>query len=254
MPVSSPTLWTWHRWLGLSILVPLLWWTGTALVFALRPMEEIHGKTWSTGRKAEPAPLATATLPSPAGLSGAHSLTARVVEGREVLAVDRGAAREPEVVDLATGRTLGPAIPLEWALAAARRDFAGAFEVEGAWLYPRHGDPRRVLGGGPGLAPGPDEFVGARPAYAIALRGWPGMHLWVDALDGQVRARRTTLWRFYDGAFRLHALDFLPDGWKRAVMWLVVLAWLALAATGFRLALAWLGRRRPASPARGRPG
>jgi hypothetical protein len=69
------------------------------------------------------------------------------------------------------------------------------------------------------------------------------MHLYVDALDGAVRARRTSLWRLYDGAFRLHGLDFLPDYAKRAVMWLVIAGWLALGVTGFRLARAWLGRR-----------
>ena len=70
------------------------------------------------------------------------------------------------------------------------------------------------------------------------------MHLYVDALDGEVRARRTSLWRFYDLAFRLHGLDFLPDGGKRAVIWLVVLSWLALGVTGLRLGLAWLRRSR----------
>lgn len=254
MPTApSHRLWSWHRWLGLALLVPLLWWSLTALVFALRPMEEIHGKTWSTGRQASPASLTAAALPSPKSLGGATSLTARVVEGRELLVVERGQGREPEVLDLSTGTSLGAAIPLELALTAARRDFAGELVVEGAWLYPRSGDGRRVLGDGPASAARPDEYLGPRPAYGFALAGWPGMHLYVDGLDGVVRARRTFLWRVYDLAFRLHALDFLPDGGKRVVMWLVVAGWLGLGATGLWLAVRWmvrLSRRGPAAGAR----
>lgn len=241
--------WTWHRWLGLGVLLPLLWWTGTALVFALRPMEEIHGLTYASGRRAETTPLAPGLLPAPGALDGVTAVTVRRVEGHQVALLERGQGA-PEVVDLEAGRPLGGAIPLEWALAAARRDFGGAFDLEVAYLHPRSGPARRVAGDGPETVARAEEYAGPLPAYAIHLRGWPRMHLWVDALGGEVRSRRTATWRLYDLAFRLHALDFLPDGAKRAVMWLVVVAWLALGATGLRLAVVWLGRRaRPRRPA-----
>lgn len=251
-PVSSfpvRRLWSWHRWLGLSVLLPLLWWTLTALVFALRPMDEIHGQTWSTGQKVTPAPLATLTLPSSASLAGARAFTARVVEGRELLLVERDPTAEPEVLELATGASLGRAIPLELALAAARRDFAGDFTLEAAYLYPRSGAGRRVLGEGPAARALPEEYLGPRPAYAFTLRGWPGMHLYVDGLDGTVRARRTFTWRAYDLAFQLHALDFLPDGGKRAVLAAVVASWLALGATGLWLLARWIRRTSGGPPA-----
>ena len=247
---SVRRLWTWHRWLGLSILLPLLWWTLTALVFALRPMDEIHGQTWSTGRKAAPAALTALALPSPGALAGAHSFSARVVEGRQVLLVERGPAAEPEVLDLATGQPLGGAIPLDLALAAARRDFAGSFDLESAYLYPRSGPGQRLQGEGPATRAMPEEYLGPRPAYGITLRGWPGMHLYVDGLDGTVKARRTFTWRVYDLAFQLHALDFLPDGGKRAVMALVVASWLALGASGLWLLARWL-QRTTGGPAAG---
>lgn len=245
-PVRS--YWTWHRWLGLALLLPLVWWTGTALVFALRPIEEVRGRSWSTGRTADPTSLAAARLPAPDVLQGARALTVRVVEGHQVLVLERGKEREPEVFDQADVRLLGPAIPLPWALQVARRDFAGPFEAEAIYLYPRHGPGRRVAGAGPEESETPEEYGGPLPAYAFHLRGWPGMHLYVDALDGEVRARRTTLWRCYDLAFRLHALDFLPDGAKRSIMWLVVLGWLALGATGLKLAVTWLRRPAAAGP------
>jgi len=246
MRAPARSTWTWHRRLGLAVLLPLLWWSLTALVFALRPMDEIRGRTLSRGPAPAPAPLDPARLPAAAALAGATAVTIRVVEGRQVAVVERGAAA-PEVLELAGGRSLGPAIPLEWALAAARRDFAGPFEVEAAYLLPREGPTRRVAGAGPEVVEPPEEYAGPRPAYALHLAGPGGVRVYVDALDGAVRARRTAAWRLYDLAFRLHALDFLPDGAKRAAIAAVVAGWLALGATGLRLALAWL-RRRAAGP------
>jgi hypothetical protein len=243
----SRRFWTWHRWLGLTILLPLVWWTGTALVFALRPIEEVRGRTWSTGRKSEPATLAGTSLPDPESLKGVRSLVIRVVEGRQVAILYRGADQSPELFDQADGHRLGAAIPVSWALDAARRDFAGSFEPEAVYLVPRQGRGQRVGGAGPDELERPDEYAGPYPAYAIHLRGWPGMHLYVDGVDGEIRARRTSLWRFYDGAFQLHALDFLPDGVKRALMALVVLAWIGLGLTGLRLAVTWLRRPAPRS-------
>lgn len=247
----SRGFWTWHRWLGLTLLLPLVWWTGTALVFALRPIEEVRGRTWSTGRKPEPATLGVAGLPGPESLKGVRSLAIRVVEGQQVVILDRGADQAPEVLSQADGRPLGAAIPVSWALDAARRDFAGHFEPESVYLFPRQGPGRRVGGAGPETLERPEEYGGPLPAYAIHLRGWPGMHLYVDGLDGEIRARRTSLWRLYDGAFQLHALDFLPDWAKRALMALVVVAWGGLGVSGLRLGVAWLRRpapRKAASP------
>ncbi len=154
--LAPPTrsTWTWHRWLGLAVLAPLLWWTGTALVFALRPMDEVRGRTWSTGHAAEPAPLDPARQPPAAALTGATAVAVRRVEGRQVAVVERGAAG-PEVLDLETGASLGGAIPAAWAEAAARRDFAGHFEAEAIYLVPREGPARRVAGAGPPELPAP---------------------------------------------------------------------------------------------------
>lgn len=240
--------WSWHRWLGLAILLPLVWWTATALVFVLHPIEEIRGRSWSTGRTAPPATLATVRLPAPAALLGVRRLTAVVVEGHQVIVLDRGKDDDPSVFDQASGQLLGAAIPLDWALDCARRDFSGPFDPGAVYLLPRQGPARLVSGAGPSEVARPDEYTGPLPAYGVQLRGAPGMRLYVDALDGEVRARRTSWWRFYDWAFRLHALDFLPDGAKRAVIWLVAIGWLGLGATGLKLAMTWLRRSRPKGP------
>jgi hypothetical protein len=67
----------------------------------------------------------------------------------------------------------------------------------------------------------PDEYAGPRPVYGFRLRQ-EGMHLYVDALTGEVRARRRGIWHIYDFAFQLHSLEFPSDAARRALMMGVV--------------------------------
>jgi len=80
------------------------------------------------------------------------------------------------------------------------------------------------------------ENGGPRPSYASHYPGRAGSHLYVDALDGQVKARRRAIWRFYDLAFRLHSFEFTNDGLKRGVLLTVCALWLALGVTGALMA------------------
>lgn len=70
------------------------------------------------------------------------------------------------------------------------------------------------------------------------------MHLYVDGLTGEVKARRTGVWRFYDWCFRLHSLDITGDGAKRSVIFAVSGLWFALGITG--TVMAWRKLRRRA--------
>lgn len=227
-------VWTWHLWLGISFLAPMVFWFGTALVFALWPIETVRGRSLSTGRITEPVKLQPGMqIPSKA-LDGAHQVVLKVVEGHPVALVDRGTSTE--VWDLAGQRSVGSALPLDWAREIARRDFNGAFVEEAVYLFPRSGPGRRIAGKGPAILEFPAEYGGPRPAYAFHLRG-AAMHLYVDALSGEVRARRRGLWRAYDFAFRLHSLEFIPDGAKRALMAVVLSLGFVLSVTGLMMAV-----------------
>jgi hypothetical protein len=227
-------LWNWHFWLGLTALAPLLWWMGSALVFALWPIQTVRGKAGSTGKAAPVLLLRGALAPPPEVLEGASSLTIRGVEGHAVALVERGEATE--VWDLEPARSLGPVIPADWAREAARRDFAGPYEEAAVYLFPRKGPGLRISGTGPEQPAQPGEYGGPRPAYAFHLHAG-STHLYVDALTAEVRARRSSVWRFYDLAFRLHSFDFAPDGLKRSVTGAVIGLWFALGGTGLALAL-----------------
>lgn len=234
-------IWNWHLWLGVVVLAPLVFWLGTALVFALWPIETVRGKSLSTGQRSLSAPLKAWMAPPPEVLEGASIVTLREVEGHPVAVVDRD--QKTEVWDLLGRKPLGPSIPLPWAREAARRDFAAPFEEEAVYFFPRSGPGHRVAGNGPEGIQLPGEYAGPLPAYGFRLRHG-GMHLYVDALSGEVRARRRSLWRVYDTAFALHSLEFLSDGAKRALMVGVVVLGLGLSATGLAMSLKRLKRTK----------
>lgn len=239
--VNWRKIWNWHLWLGVIVLAPLVFWLGTALVFAIWPIETVRGKSLSTGQSRKPVPLHGWMSPPPEAMEGAISVALRIVEGHPVALVDRGDGTE--VWELSEKKRLGPVIPLSWAREAARRDFGGTYEEESVYLFPRSGNGQRVAGSGPETLGLPDEYAGPRPVYGFRLRHG-GMHLYVDALSGEVRARRRGIWRIYDFAFRLHSLEFLSDGTKRALMLGMVALGLVLSATGLAMAVKRLRRAR----------
>lgn len=224
-------LWDWHLWTGLVLVLPLLWWMATAVVFALWPIEQVRGRTLSTGRTAPAVSLKASHSLPPAQVEGALSATLLAVEGHPVAVIRRESGTD--VWDLEAGRSLGPVVPLDWALEAARRDFDGTFQVAST----------RLLRAGEAA---PAEYAGPLPAYAIHLAGPERMHLYVDALTGEVRARRTGVWRFYDLCFNLHSLAITGDGTKRVLILLVCALWFALGGTGLVMAWRRLRRARPA--------
>lgn len=246
---ASRGMGVWHRRLGYAILLPLPFWMGTALVFALWPIRTVRGTAASTGRTPPVPGLEAWMLPPAERIAGARTVVLRHAEGHPVAVIER--AEGTEVWDLPSGRSLGPVLPLAWAREAAQRDFAGPYEEEAVYLFPRSGPGQRVAGSGPARLAPPEEYGGPRPAYAFHLRAGR-TRLYVDALGGEVRARRNAIWRFYDLAFRLHSFEFTGDGAKRAVLGAVALLWFALGATGLLLAARTWGRRSssPSSPKR----
>ena len=226
-------VWSWHLWLGLVIVVPSLFWMGTALVFVIWPIQTVRGAASSTGRATQLQNLSGWMLPPPEKVEGARSVTIRQIEGRPLAAMDRG--ESTEVWDLGAQQSLGPVLPLPWAREIAKRDFSGIYEEESVYLLPRSGPGLRQAGKGPDLLHPPTEYSGPRPAYVFHLRS-NGTHVYVDALSGELRARRTGIWRIYDLAFRLHSFEFTGDGTKRGVIWTVVGLWMVVSISGLFMA------------------
>jgi uncharacterized iron-regulated membrane protein len=239
---TNRTLWTWHRWLGLASLLPLLWWVGTGFLFAFWSIERVRGADLASQEEAPPASLpAGSKLPEEA-LAGASSVQVRAVAGHWVVIRERD-QEPPRVFSLDTGEALGTAIPEAWARELAARDFAPEADISAVFLY------QRANPNAPQAEP-PEEYAGPLPAYAVHFAHDSGMHLYLDGLSGQVRARRTEIWRWYDLAFRLHSLDILPaweeagDTPKRVLFWLIAGLWFAVGASGAWMWWRLFGRAR----------
>ena len=109
---------------------------------------------------------------------------------------------------------LGGAIPTEWAVAAALRDFAPAAEVSEIWLYNRERQGTRLLPTGEEKELS-GEYAGPLPVYRTYLNQ-AGIHLYVDALTAEIKARRTS-----------------GDSLKRVILLVVALLWFFTGITGF---------------------
>ena len=177
----------WHVWLGWLVGLPFLFWTVSGLVMVARPIEEVRGAHLIV----EPKPISiTGTLAAPQ------------VEGRQVVAIAlepradgprweiNFADGESRLADPATGRLL----PRLGAAGAARELMA---RYQGGSTV---AEVTRVSADSPPLE------------LRRALNGWrvrmaDDTHFYVDGGSGEIVARRTRWWRFYDFMWGLHIMD-----------------------------------------------
>jgi hypothetical protein len=211
-------------------------------MFVLWPMDVVRGRHLAGPRAPAPAELPLSLALPPELLEGSRSLTLRRIEGH-LAAVAQGPGGT-RVWDLDQGGPAGPVMPLAWAEAVAQHEMPGAVP-SAVLLHDAEGRGQVLAGRAAGSLGEPSDYAGPFPAYAFHYQQGPSLHLYVDALTGEVRQRRTAVWRAYDLAFRLHSLDMVPEGLRRGLMASVVLSGLAAVGTG--LLLAWKRlRRRPA--------
>ncbi|HXH00379.1 MAG TPA: PepSY domain-containing protein [Sphingomicrobium sp.] len=228
----------WHMWLGWLVGVPMLFWTLSGFVMVVRPIEEVRG---------------TALLREPVAVSLAAPVVAPRIVGREVkslmlepraagprwivgFAGEEGASR---LADPATGQLL----PLLGAAEATREvtsRYTGKAKVEKVTRV----DPANP----------PIDFN--RPLAAWRVRMTDGTNFYVDAGSGQVIARRTRFWRFYDFMWGLHIMDLQTrsdthNPWIIAFslfsLVMVVMALILLPMSSRRKKRVRNGQARPAS-------
>lgn len=180
-----------HKWLALLIGLQIVFWVVSGAFFTLYPIEQIR----SEHRIREVAPVAI-DFAHVGSLSGFSSFPQRPTK----LTVERRGARQVIVAEFGEGRpalfdaaTLQRLSPLD-AQAAAQIAQAHVLIDE---------TPRSVA-----------EVTRENPEYRGALPAWrvnfetDGLAVYVAADTGQVTARRSDLWRFYDAMWALHIMDW----------------------------------------------
>jgi hypothetical protein len=177
----------WHVWLGWIVGLPILMWVVTGLVMVAKPIEEVRGEALLT----EPAPIRLALAPVPPAVGGVPlrslKLEQRAAGPRWVVAMANGPTR---LADPASGALLPPLSAADAVVEVTSR-YTGKAKVREV----RRTDPEKP----------PIDF--RRPVAAWQVEMSDGTHFYVDANSGEIAARRTRWWRFYDLMWGLHIMD-----------------------------------------------
>jgi hypothetical protein len=177
----------WHVWLGWVVGLPFLAWTVSGLVMVAKPIEEVRGE----GLMRPAAPLASGGALTPPAI-GPRPVASLVLEQRQdgprwIVKYEDGGSR---LADGATGRLLPP---------LAAKDAA-------AVVASRYTGRARILAVDRTSADKPPiDFRREIEAWRVSMSD--GTRFYVSAATGEVLARRTGWWRFYDFMWGLHIMD-----------------------------------------------
>jgi uncharacterized iron-regulated membrane protein len=176
-----------HVWLGWIAGVPLLFWTLSGAVMVVLPIETVRG----THLLAEPAALSLSGPPVPPDLgrraAKSIALEQRAAGPRWIVRYADGAAAR---ADAGNGRIL-PDLSAEEAAAEVRARYQGELAIASVERTAADDPPLDLR----------------RPIATWRVETDDGTRFYVDAATGEISARRTALWRFFDFMWGLHILD-----------------------------------------------
>jgi hypothetical protein len=176
-----------HIWLGWLIGVPMLFWTMSGVVMVWKPIEEVRG----TALLAEPAPFELISAPIVPRVEGRglKSLTIepRATGPRWVLRFADGGSR---LADPVNGRLLPG-----YSAADAAREVTARYKGKAGVASVTRTDPDKP----------PIDLRKPIATWQVVMSD--GTHFYVDAANGEIIARRTRFWRFYDWMWGLHIMD-----------------------------------------------
>lgn len=177
----------WHIWLGWIVGLPFLAWTVSGLVMVARPIETVRGE----GLIAEAPALPVGFVPVPPAI-GPRPLTSLRLEStpdgpRWLLKYADGVTR---LADASTGRLLPPPAA------------ADAARIVGA----RYTGKARIFAVDRTSAQSPPLDL-RRKVAAWRVTMSDGTRFYLDSATGEILARRTRWWRFYDLMWGVHIMD-----------------------------------------------
>lgn len=187
MKMTRSRLRRWHVWLGWIIGIPILLWVISGLVMVWKPIEEVRGEHLVR----EPAPVVLTSAPVPPRVQGVPltslTLDQRAAGPRWVITLTDGTKR---LADPATGALLPPL-----SAADAVREVSSRYTGDAAIQSAERTDPENP----------PLELRRPIAAWKVALSD--GTNFYVDSGSGDIVARRTPWWRFYDLMWGFHIWD-----------------------------------------------
>ena len=176
-------------WLGWLVGLPMLFWTVSGLVMVARPIEEVRGETLLR----DPAPISLAAGAVPPRIEGravsSLRLEPRAAGPRWVVRFD-GDPPQSRLADPSTGVLLAPL-----GAADAVREVAARYNGDARVESVTRTDPKVKL----------TELRRPLDGWRVAMDD--GTFFYVDRGSGEIVARRTRFWRFYDWMWGLHIMD-----------------------------------------------
>jgi hypothetical protein len=169
------------------IALPFLFWAVSGLIMVMKPIEEVRG-THLLGE----APRLPSGLEAVPPQIGPRPVDTVVLEQRAdgpkwIIRYSDGGAR---LADAATGRLLPP-LTAPQAVAALRARYAGDAQVKAVTRTEADNPPLDLR----------------RKVEAWRVSMSDGTRFYVSTETGEVIARRTAFWRFYDLMWGLHIMD-----------------------------------------------
>jgi hypothetical protein len=224
-----------HIWLGWVVGLPLLVWTLSGIVMVAKPIEEVRGEGLLD--KPPALPFGTRAVVPQIGPRPVASLKLeqRAEGPRWIVTYADGLAR---LADPSTGRLLPPLTAAE-AARAVEALYAGEARIGGV---------HRTSADRPPL-----DFRRNLDAWRVTMSD--GTRFYVHTATGEILAKRTRWWRFYDVMWGLHIMD--PGGRDDAHNpWVIGFGIVSMVTVLMAIALLPMTlrrRRRNGEPAPGRP-
>ncbi|HEX6375168.1 MAG TPA: PepSY domain-containing protein [Allosphingosinicella sp.] len=177
----------WHIWLGWIVGLPFLAWTVSGLVMVAQPIETVRGEHLLAEAPALPSGL----IPVPPAI-GPRPVASLRLESRPdgpkwLVRYSDGASR---LADARTGRLLSPLAAVDAARLVEAR-YKGKARIAAV---------DRTAAGAP-----PIDFRRKVEAWRVTMED--GTRFYLDAATGEILARRTRWWRFYDLMWGIHIMD-----------------------------------------------
>lgn len=212
-----------HIWLGWAVALPFLAWTVSGLVMVIKPIEEVRGE----GLIAE-APVLIPGGPLTVPQIGPRPMASLQLEqrGNGPVWLIRYADGGARLADAGTGRLLPPLTAAQ-AVDTFKSRYTGSARVTAV---------DRTSADDP-----PVDFRRKIDAWRISTSD--GSRFYLSSATGELLARRTAFWRFYDFMWGLHIMDLdtREDTHNPLVIGFGILA---LITTVLAIALLAMTRRR----------
>lgn len=185
--ITRARLRRWHVWLGWVVALPILFWTVSGVIMVIRPIEVVRGTDLLSD-----APAVRLTDPAVPPLVTGRPFASMALEGRAsgprwVVKFKDGPTR---LADPATGALLPPLSAAD-AVREVTARYKGTAKVRSVTRTDAADPPLDLR----------------RPIATWQVTMSDSTNFYVDAGSGEVVARRTGWWRFYDFMFGLHIMD-----------------------------------------------